>query len=59
MVLGREVDRKLSLFCMDHRPDLDGKTVEKLVKALGYVIIDQPLGLYRWNGYDKTATGRQ
>src|SRR5919106_2893375 len=22
--LGREVDRKLSLLCMDHRPDLDG-----------------------------------
>jgi hypothetical protein len=53
--LGREVDRKLSLLCMDHRPDLDEETVQKLVNAHGYVIIDQPLGLYKWRGHDKTA----
>ena len=56
--LGREVDRKLSLLCMDHRPDLDGETVEKLVKAHGYVIIDQPLGLYKWNGPNTTTIPR-
>jgi len=53
--LGREVDRKLSLLCMDHRPDLDGETIEKLVKVHGYVIIDQPLGLYKWQAHPKTA----
>jgi hypothetical protein len=53
--LGREVDRKLSLLCMDHRPDLDEETIEKLVKAHGYVIIDQPLGLYKWNGHNTAA----
>jgi hypothetical protein len=53
--LGKEVDRKLSLLCMDHRPDLDGETIEKLVKAHGYVIIDQPLGLYKWNGHNTAA----
>ena len=53
--LGREVDRKLSLLCMDHRPDLDGETIEKLVKAHGYVIIDQPLGLYKWQAHHKTS----
>lgn len=51
MMLGREVDRKLSLLCMDHRHDLDNETVEKLVRAHGYVIIDQPLGLYKWKDH--------
>ncbi len=54
--LGREVDRKLSLLCMDHRTDLDEETIEKLVKAHGYVIIDQPLGLYKWNGPNTPTT---
>ena len=54
--LGKEVDRKLSLLCMDHRTDLDEETIEKLVKAHGYVIIDQPLGLYKWNGPNTPTT---
>jgi hypothetical protein len=33
--LGKEVDKKLSLLCMDHIPDLDVETAEKLVKAQG------------------------
>jgi hypothetical protein len=53
--LGREVDRRLSLLCMDFRPDLDEETVEKLVKAHGYVIIDQPLRLYKWQAHHKTS----
>lgn len=48
--LGKEVDKNLSLFCMDHRHDLDDddETVEKLIKAHGYIIIDEPLALYKW-----------
>lgn len=49
MALGREVDRKLSLLCMDFRPDLDEEIIENLVKAHGYVLIDQPLSLYKWS----------
>ena len=49
-VVGRKVDRRLSFLCMYHRPDLDMETIEKLVRVHGYVIVDQPLGLYRWNG---------
>jgi len=50
--LGKEVDKNLSLFCMDHRHNLndDEKTIEKLIKAHGYVIIDEPLALYKWRG---------
>jgi hypothetical protein len=55
MVLGREVDKKLSLLCMDHRPDLDEETVEKLVRAHGYVISDQPLVLYQWKGHNTNS----
>ncbi len=56
--LGKEVDKNLSLFCMDHRHDLDDddETVEKLIKAHGYIIIDEPLALYKWkNGSSTTA----
>jgi hypothetical protein len=55
MALGREVDRKLSLLCMDFRPDLDEETIENLVKAHGYVLIDHPLSLYKWNGPNTTT----
>jgi hypothetical protein len=55
--LGKEVDKNLSLFCMDHRHDLDDddETVEKLIKAHGYIIIDEPLALYKRKGGSSTA----
>jgi hypothetical protein len=55
--LGKEVDKNLSLFCMDHRHDLDDddETVEKLIKAHGHIIIDEPLALYKWKGGSSTA----
>ena len=55
--LGKEVDKNLSLFCMDHRHDLDNddETVEKLIKAHGYIIIDEPLALYKWKDGSSTA----
>ncbi len=55
--LGKEVDKNLSLFCMDHRHDLDNddETVEKLIKAHGYIIIDEPLALYKWKNGSSTA----
>jgi hypothetical protein len=59
MVLGKEVDRKLSLLCMDHRPDLDEETIEKLVMAHGYIITDQPLGLYRWKDHNTNANNKR
>jgi hypothetical protein len=48
----------LSLFCMDQRPNLDDddeETIEKLIKAHGYVIIDEPLTLYKWKGGNTVA----
>ncbi|MDX1371812.1 MAG: hypothetical protein R3321_05045 [Nitrososphaeraceae archaeon] len=63
--LGKEVDKNLSLFCMDHRHDLndDEETIEKLIKAHGYVIIDEPLALYKWRGgnnaYDNNNNNNQ
>jgi hypothetical protein len=55
--LGKEVDKNLSLFCMDHRHELDDddETVEKLIKAHGYIIIDEPLALYKWKNGSSTA----
>ena len=55
--LGKEVDKNLSLFCMDHRHDLDDddETVEKLIKAHGYIIIDEPLALYKWKDGSSTT----
>jgi hypothetical protein len=57
--LGKEVHRNLSLFCMDQRPNLDDddndETIEKLIKAHGYVIIDEPLTLYKWKGSSAAA----
>ncbi len=55
--LGKEVDKNLSLFCMDHRHDLDNddETVEKLIKAHGYIIIDEPLALYKWKDGSSTT----
>lgn len=57
-VLGKEVDKNLSLFCMDHRHDLDDddETVEKLIKAHGYIIIDEPLALYKWKDGSSSTT---
>lgn len=54
--LGKEVDKNLSLFCMDHIHNIDDDetTVEKLIKTHGYVLIDAPLGLYKWR--DTTAS---
>jgi hypothetical protein len=56
--LGKEVDKNLSLFCMDHRHDLDDddETVEKLIKAHGYIIIDEPLALYKWKDGSSSTT---
>lgn len=56
-VIGKEVDKNLSLFCMDHRHDLDDddETVEKLIKAHGYIIIDEPLALYKWKDGSSTT----
>ena len=50
--LGKEVDKNLSLFCMNHRHNIDDdeETIEKLIKAHGYVLIDVPLALYKWRG---------
>lgn len=50
--LGKEVDKNLSLFCMNHRHSLedDEGTIEKLIKAHGYILIDAPLSLYKWKG---------
>ena len=55
--LGKEVDKNLSLFCMDHRHDLDDdhETIEKLIKAHGYIIIDEPLALYKWKDGSSTT----
>ncbi len=57
-VIGKEVDKNLSLFCMDHRHDLDDddETVEKLIKAHGYIIIDEPLALYKWKDGSSSTT---
>jgi len=50
--LGKEVDKNLSLLCMDHRHNLndDEETIEELIKAHGYVLIDEPIALYKWKG---------
>lgn len=50
-MLGRQVDRKLSLFCMDQRKNLDDSTLVKLITTHGYVLVDEPsFALYRWRG---------
>jgi len=50
--LGKEVDKNLSLFCMDHRHNLndDEDTIATLIKAHGYVLTDEPIALYKWKG---------
>ncbi|NOJ30224.1 MAG: hypothetical protein DA328_08675 [Nitrososphaeraceae archaeon] len=57
--LGKEVDKNLSLFCMNHVHSLedDEGTIEKLIKAHGYVLLDVPLSLYKWRVDNNVAAG--
>ena len=49
--LGRRVDPKLSLFCMDQRSNLGDATLVKLITTHGYVLLDEPtFRLYKWGG---------
>jgi hypothetical protein len=50
-MLGRQVDPKLSLFCMDQRRNLSDTTLAELITAHGYVLLDEPgFRLYKWGG---------
>ncbi|HXV46426.1 MAG TPA: hypothetical protein VD736_07130 [Nitrososphaera sp.] len=50
-MLGRRVDPKLSLFCMDQRRNLGDATLVKLITTHGYVLLDEPaFRLYKWGG---------
>lgn len=50
-MLGRQVDQKLSLFCMDQRKNLTDSTLVKLITTHGYVLVDEPsFQLYKWGG---------
>ena len=50
-MLGRQVDPKLSLFCMDQRRNLRDETLVKLITSHGYVLLDEPsFTLYKWGG---------
>lgn len=50
-MLGRQVDPKLSLFCMDQRRNLGDATLVKLITTHGYVLLDEPaFRLYKWGG---------
>jgi hypothetical protein len=50
-MLGRLVDPKLSLFCMDQRKNLKDATLVKLITSHGYVLLDEPgFRLYKWGG---------
>jgi len=50
-MLGRQVDQKLSLFCMDQRKNLSDVALVKLITTHGYVLVDEPaFRLYRWEG---------
>jgi hypothetical protein len=50
-MLGRQVDPKLSLFCMDQRRNLKVATLVKLITSHGYVLLDEPaFRLYKWGG---------
>jgi hypothetical protein len=50
-MLGRQVDPKLSLFCMDQRRNLSDATLVKLITTHGYVLLDEPaFRLYKWGG---------
>jgi hypothetical protein len=50
-MLGRQVDQKLSLFCMDQRRNLADSTLVKLITTHGYVLLDEPgFVLYQWGG---------
>ena len=50
-MLGRQVDPKLSLFCMDQRRNLRDATLVKLITRHGYVLLDEPsFKLYKWGG---------
>lgn len=50
-MLGRQVDPKLSLFCMDQRRNLNDATLVKLITSHGYVLLDEPgFKLYKWGG---------
>jgi hypothetical protein len=50
-MLGRQVDPKLSLFCMDQRRNLSEATLVKLITTHGYILLDEPaFRLYKWGG---------
>jgi hypothetical protein len=50
-MLGKQVDQKLSLFCMDQRRNLSDATLVKLITTHGYVLLDIPgFELYKWGG---------
>lgn len=50
-MLGRQVDPKLSLFCMDQRRNLSEATLVKLISTHGYILLDEPaFRLYKWGG---------
>jgi hypothetical protein len=50
-MLGRQVDPKLSLLCMDQRRNLGDATMVRLITTHGYVLLDEPaFRLYKWGG---------
>jgi hypothetical protein len=52
-MLGRQVDPKLSLFCMDQRKNLKDSALVKLITSHGYVLLDEPsFRLYKWGGIE-------
>lgn len=50
-MLGRQVDPKLSLLCMDQRRNLGDTALVRLITTHGYVLLDEPeFMLYKWGG---------
>src|SRR5690606_10699578 len=52
-MLGRQVDQRLSLFCMDQRKNLSDATLVNLIATHGYVLVDEPsFQLHKWGGIE-------
>jgi len=45
--LGPKVDENLSLFCFNNVAKLDESKLKRMIPAHGYVILDEPLSLYK------------
>ncbi len=46
--IGPKVDEKLSLFCFNNLAKLDEAKLNRMIPAHGYVILDEPLSLYKF-----------